>query len=290
MAAIDFSPEKWSKQVVYSARKQFAGFEITNSDYVTEVPPGDKIWTFTPGDITIGNYTKNTGFAESLQVPDATNDYLEINQTKGFRFYVDKIDQVESMIDPFGPYADQAAYNMADTIDQAIMAQYANVSSSNILYPAAATASNNIWTDLNALYRKLTDSKVPLFGRYIVVSPRVYEIMQASLQSKDTQLGDQATTSGYMGMYAGFQVYLSHNVVSTTEAGTSGGTGSNVVHKCLVGVKSGISLVYTIQPTDIELYRPEGKMGRALEGITRYGIKTWRSGAYNGIFNAWWAS
>lgn len=291
MAAYDFSPELWSREVNFSSKSLMVGTNICSDKFTGSiVAPGDKVWVWAPGAVTALTYTKNTGFSASVETTTDTNDYMTIDQTAGFHFYVDTINRIQGAIDPLGPYGQEAAYTVANTIDQAIMAQYVNVHASAKQYPAAALTYSNVWNECNTLQRKMTDLKCPISGRYLVVSPRVLEQMNLYLASKNTALGDQASTNGYMGKFAGFDIYLSHNVTATTGAGTSDSTGSKVVHKCLAGVREGITLAYSLPPTNVISYVPEAKMGIAVKGLALYGLKMWKSGALNGMLNAWWDS
>lgn len=291
MAAYAFLPELWSKEVSFRLKNLLVGEQICNTQYQGEIAAmGDRVNVWTPGAVTALTYTKNTGFSASIETTDDTEEYIDITSTAGFHFYVDAINKVQGAIDPLGPYLQEAAYTVANTIDAAIMAQYANVHANNIAYPAAAISGSTIYDVCNELHRRLSDSKAPLNDRFLVVSPRVMEAMNASISTRTTALGDQAVANGYVGDFAGFKIYLSHNVVATTGAGTGSGTGSNVVHKCLAGVLSGISLAYSIKPNMIVAYTPEAKMGTAVKGLALYGIKMWKAGALNGVLNAWWAS
>lgn len=293
MAAYDFSPEKWSREVNYSSKKIMVGTRACSDRFAGEITGsnGDKVWVWAPGSVTALTYTKNTGFSSAtVETPTDTNDYMNIDQTVGFHFYVDDVNRIQGAIDPLGPYGQEAAYTVADTIDQAIMAQHANVHANNIEYPAAALTTSNIYTEFNTLFRKMTDSKVPLANRFAIVSPRVLEIINAYLAARGTMLGDNIVQNGFVGRFAGFDILLSHNVVATTNAGTSGGSGSKVVHRCLAGVQEGMTLAYSLPPSKVVGYIPEAKMGFAVKGLCLYGLKMWKAGALNGVLNAWWDS
>jgi hypothetical protein len=108
---------------------------------------------------------------------------------------------------------------------------------------------------------------------------------------KGTPLADMALPNGYVGMFRGFQIYESNNVVSTRGAGTSGlpaGTSGKYVHKCLFGCPAGMSLVQQIPVGSVKMFDPTPINGIGIKGLLLYGLKMWRSGALNGVINTWW--
>ncbi len=291
MAYFDFIPEIWSAQIQESLKKEMPEEQICNTAFQGELANmGDTVHVYAPGAVSVVNYTKNAGYSSALEIPTDTEDTMTVSTAKGFRFYVDTLNKVQGALDPEGPYLKEAVYAIKDAISQAIAAQYLNVYASNVQYPSAALTASNVWDQCNALHYKLNLTKVPREGRFLVVSPRVEQIMNEYLEGRSTPLGDNSAINQYRGRFCGFDIYYSHNVVATTGAGTGSGTGSKVVHKCLAGVRDGISLVYQIPPTSIKTYEPEGYNGVAVKGLVLYGIKMWRSGHLNGILNAWWDS
>ena len=290
MAAFDFIPEIWSLQIQESLKKEMPEEKMVNTDFQGEITGiGDTVHVYAPGAVTIVNYTKNSGFAGSLEFPTDTEDTLVVNTAKGFRFAVDKVNKVQGALDPEGPYLKEAVYSIKDTISQAIAAQHANVLAANVVYPQAAVTAATIWDNLNEAHYRLDTQKVPRDGRWFQASPYVMKLIREALGDRATGLGDQYVLGGPVMRFCDFDIFPSHNVVSTTNAGTAGTTGSKTVHRCMYGVREGISLAYSIPPNMIEAFSPEAMMAVAVKGLTLYGIKVWRSGAMNGVLNAWFS-
>lgn len=290
MADFDFIPELWSKQIHETLKKEMPEENFCNTKFQGEINnAGDRVHVFTPGAVTIVNYTTNSGYAGSLEVPQPTSEYMDITTAKGFRFYVDAMDKVQGALDPEGPYLKEAAYGIMDTISQAIAAQHANVYADNVVYPAAAVTAATIWDLLNEAHYKLDQQKAPKQGRWFQASNYIYKLIRESIGDRATALGDSAIIGGPVAKFCDFDIYTSANTVATTNAGTSGGTGIKAVQRCMFGVKEGISLAYSIPPTSLHYYNPEAANGIAVKGLVVYGIKMWRSGVLNGVLNAWYS-
>jgi len=290
VASYAFTPTLWAKVFMAGLKKDLVAEPITNRDFTGgPVVPGAALQIWNPGTVSVGTYTKNTDVTSPLlEEPTDTEDTLNINQNKYFSFYVDDLNRAQGAIDPQGPYTEEAVYAVRDVIDQAVLAEYANAHANNILYPAAALSYSNVRDDIAALYTKLTNSKVPREGRFLIVSPRVEEAINSYLASKNTGLTDVANANGYKGRFCGFEIYVSHNVPHTTNtAGTSGSAGSKHVDHCLAGHRSAIAMGYSIPTGSLETFRPEKRFGTGIKGLCCYGLKTIQSGIRLGVYKPW---
>ncbi|HSW63876.1 MAG TPA: hypothetical protein VLH56_11315 [Dissulfurispiraceae bacterium] len=290
MAAFNFIPEIWSRQIHETLKKEMPEENFVNTKFQGEINNiGDRVHVWTPGAVTIVNYTKNTGYAGSLEVPQPTEEYMDITTAKGFRFYVDSIDKVQGALDPEGPFLQEATYGIMDTLSQAIAAQHVNVHANNVVYPAAVVTAATIWDLLNEAHYKLDVQKAPKTGRWFQASNYIYKLIREAIGDRATPLGDTAIIGGPVAKFCNFDIYTSANVVAVENAGTSGGTGDKAVERCMFGVRDGISLAYSIPPTSLHYYNPEAANGIAVKGLVLYGIKMWRGGALNGVLNAYYA-
>lgn len=296
MTAYAFIPEIWSKKITTVLDKNLVAEPMCNRNYDGEVAEqGDKVYLWKPGTITISPYTKNTDLS-APQVPDPTEDNFTITQLQSFHFYVDRVDQRQGAIDPFGSYFDRASYALRDTIDQFILAKRTGFSASNNYTPAAATTSSNIYATFSHMHRLLDDSMVPNDGRRgATISPRVLELIRNQLESVASPLGDQVRLNGltygpngFVGRYCDWNIYVSHNIGNTAENITASHTGNEVVHYCQFWHPDGITLVYQIPPSEVTLYQPELRFGRACKGLALYDAKVLDSGAYCGYAKIWW--
>lgn len=284
-----FIPTIWAKRFESQLDKMLVAEAICNRFYEGDIKQaGDRVKIFTPGDVTAKTYTKDTNHA----TPDTTTGTdvtLLIDQQKYFNYQLDAITLAQVPIPVQTAYMQRAMYAIRDVIDQYVLGLYVNVASGNKQTPAAVFTSSNVYTEFLALYRIMTDAKIPLEGRYVVVSPRVLEVINAYLGARNTVLGDAVNVNGYVGNFAGFKIYLSHNAPVTAE--DVGGTASTeVVHNCLAGTDIGITLAKQIPEGTLINYTPELRFATAIKGLTVYGARMLYTGAANGLLRAWFTS
>jgi hypothetical protein len=284
-----FIPTIWAKRFEGQLDKMLVAEKICNRFYEGEIKQaGDSVKIWTPGSVTAKNYTKDTDH-ETPETTTGTDLTLSINQQKYFNYQLDAITLAQVPVPVQAAYLERAMYAIRDAIDQYILGLYTGVASANKQTPAAALTYANVYTEFLALYRLLTDSKVPLEGRYVVVSPRVLEVINAYLGARATALGDVVNTNGYVGKFAGFDIYLSHNAPVTAE-NISGTSSTEVVHNCLAGTNIGITLAKQIPEGTLINYTPELRFATAVKGLTVYGARMLYSGAANGLLRAWFTS
>jgi hypothetical protein len=284
-----FIPTIWSKYILDQLDKFLVAEQMTNRDWEGDIKQaGDRVKIWTPGDITLKTYTPDTDHA-APDTTTGTDQTLVIDQIKYFNFQIDKVKQAQIPIPMLTKYMERAIYAMKDAIDQYVLGLYVNVDAANKQTPTAALTASNVYTEFAALFRKMTDAKVPTQGRKITVSPRVIEVISTYFAARNTPFGDNVSINGYAGKFAGFDVYESHNAPVTAE--NIGGTASTeVVHNCLAGVPQGITLGKQIAEGTLEVFGPELRFAQACKGLLVYGAKMLDSGKRNGLLRAWWAS
>jgi len=284
-----FIPDLLSKIYLAQLDKILVAKQITNNWWEGEIKQaGDSVKIWTPGNITVKNYTKDTDHA----TPDATTGTdatMNIDQQKYFNFQIDAINIAQMPVPVLEAYLQRAAYAMKDTIDQHILGLYTGVHADLTVSPTAACSSSVIHTDILKLGRVMTENNIPVTGRFLVVSPRVKEAINAYLVGRGTQLGDQATVNGYVGKFLGFDIYESNNVVESDED-MSGTASTEVVHNCLAGTNAGITFAMQIPEGNTIVYRPELRFATAVKSLMVYGSKMLYSGKGNGLLKAWFTS
>lgn len=288
MTAFAFKPTLYSRIYQETLENQLVGMKICNTTYEGEMAYGNRVQVWVPGPVPNYPYTVNVGNGQNSTVPDDTEEYLDINVAREFKFTVDVLNQTQGRLDPTGAYQQNGIYGLANHLDAAVLAQYANVHANNVVYPAAAVTSATIEALFATAAQKMSERNAPTInGWYCVVSPRVKQLINSAVSGRGTMLADVAMANGYVGSFRGFAIYESNNVVVTKGAGTGAGTGSKVVHKCLFGCPAGMSLVQQIPVASIKQFDPTPINGIGIKGLLLYGLKMWRSGILNGVINVW---
>lgn len=278
----------WSLRILDQLDKLLVAERATNKNYTSEAANAVSVNIFTPGDVPVKNYTRNTDLP-AADIPTDTQTILLLNQQKAIDFFMDRIDITQCPVAVQQAYFQRAIYALRDTIDQYIIGQYVNVDAANIWEPTAAVTATTIWDAFANAQRLLTDAKVPVDGRFAIIDAWTQMLINSSLQGKASPLGDQVSANGYVGRFCGFDMLLSHNVAATAE--NMGGTSSTeTVSNILVGHPDGITLAKQI-PLDgigsLEMFQPEKRFGTEVKGLTVYGAKMLYSGKANGLIKIW---
>jgi hypothetical protein len=275
MALTSFNPELWAAALLSPFEKSLVYGFLTNRDYEGEITAyGDRVRINTISDPTISNYTKNTDMSspEDLQSADQV---LVIDQAKSFNFFVDSIDQAQNRAAVMAKATQRAGYKLKDVIDQFISGLYTGVASGNTIgsdgspiTPTANTAGTAAYEYLVDMGTKLTQANAPQEGRWVVLTPAYYALLQKDNRFVANGTADNMNvlTNGRVGRAAGMDIYVSNNAPKVS---------SN--WKIIAGLNDAIS--FAAQITEMDAYKPEKRFGDALKGLMVYGAKLVRPDA-----------
>lgn len=261
MAITNFIPTIWSARLNESLKKALVFGNVVNTDYEGEISgQGSSVKINTIGAVTIGDYDKDTGTGDPEEL-NSSQTTLTIDQAKYFNFKVEDIDKAQSNVNLLDGGMKEAAYGLADVMDQYIAGLYTEVKAGNTIgddttpiVPTATDAYDHL-VDLSVI---LSENNVPKADRFVVVPEFFYGLLQ-----KDPRFTKDATVlaTGYIGDVAGMRVYTSNNVPNTLGA----------KYKIVAGHKSAISFAQQID--SVEAYRPEKSFSDAVKGLQLYGAK-----------------
>jgi N4-gp56 family major capsid protein len=267
-----FKPEIWSANLLVAARNAlvYGGPDVVNHDYEGDIAEfGDTVRITSISRPTIGTYVPNSTVITPEQITDAQRT-LTIDQAKYFAFSVDDVDARQARANVIPQAMSEAAYAMANVIDQYIASFYTQIQSANALGSITVNSSTTP-TDaydkvLVPLKIKLDRANVPTNGRYTVITPEMHGcLLRDGRFIKVSESGtDEALRNGMVGRAAGFNIMLSNNTPNTT--------GSE--YAITAGVQSAISMAMQIAKT--EAYRPQSGFSDAIKGLNLYGAKMLR--------------
>jgi N4-gp56 family major capsid protein len=267
-----FKPEIWSANLLVAARKElvYAGPSVVNHDYEGEIADfGDTVRITSISRPTIGTYVPNVTVITPEQITDAQRT-LTIDQAKYFAFSVDDVDARQARANVIPQAMSEAAYGVADTIDQYVASFYTQIQSANALgsitVNSATTPTDAYDKVLVPLKIKLDRANVPKQGRYVIITPEMHGcLLRDGRFIKVNESGSaEALRNGMVGRAAGFDIALSNNAPNTT--------GSE--YAITAGVQSAISVAFQIAKT--EAYRPQSAFSDAIKGLNLYGAKVLR--------------
>lgn len=274
MTVRNFVPEIWSSRLLVATRKEliYASPTVVNRDYEGEIAEaGDTVRITSVSRPSIGTYTpgSTTITPENLTTGQRT---LLVDQSKYWAFAVDDVDKRQAKKDLIPQAMSEAAYALADTIDQYVAGLYTQIQSDNFLnvvgspidtYTTPTDAYDEVLVPLRT---KLSKANVPKMGRYVIVPAEFYAslLKDDRFVKADAAGTDQGLRNGFVGRAAGFDIYESNNCPVPT--------GDTTVVQA--GVKAAVTFAEQINKT--EAYRPENGFEDAVKGLALYGAKVIR--------------
>jgi N4-gp56 family major capsid protein len=267
MAIDHFIPEVWASSVLMPLNNALVFGNLVNREYQKDIVAfGDTVHINSFAKPTIGDYTKN-GSAGAPQTLTSSQQSLLIDAAKYFNFEIDDIDKAQQNPKIMTNAMQEAAYGLADEADLSIAGLHTGVAAANIVgmgndTTAIVPTSTTIYSYFTKAGRLLNEANVPKMGRWVVIPPWMYELLQNSGEfTSASSLGDSVVVTGKIGSVAGFDVYVSNNVDNTAGA----------FYKVMFGYPGAIT--FADQVNSVEAFRPEASFSDAVKGLYVYGTK-----------------
>lgn len=278
MGVENFIPELWSPRLNVRLRKALVFGNIVNRDYQEEVIKfGDTVHINELGPVTASAYSK--GGTLTYSELDSAQKTLLVDRATEFHFKIDDINQAQTNPKLIDGAMDEAAYAVADTIDQYIAGLYASAGAtpSSTTYigssgSSLSVSSGNVIETFSYAGRYLDEKNVPKTGRWIVIPPwltqklTLAEVGGIASTAVPKVPDDIALRNGFVTRAFGFDIYESNNV-------SNDGTQFRV----MCGNRTAIS--YVGQVSEIEALRLQTTFANAARGLYVYGAKATRSEA-----------
>ena len=244
---------------------------VTNRDYEGEIrEAGNTVKIASIGDVTIGDYVKDTDIAAAEVLTDSSQTLL-IDQQKYFHFFVDSIDRAQQNVNVLDEAMRRSAWALRDEADSYLAGiMQAGVAAGNLIgsdvTPVVPT-KDDAYEYLVDLGVRLDEANAPIDGRFVVVPAWFHGLLLKD--ERFTRTGsaraDAALANGEVGEAAGFTILKSNNVPNTAGA----------KYKILAGHAS--ATAYVEQVVDLQTYKPEKRFGDAVKGLHVYGAKVIRA-------------
>jgi hypothetical protein len=269
----NFIPAVWSGNLLSNLNKAhvYAQPGLVNRDYEGDIKgAGDRVNINQIGRVTVFDYVKNT----DMPAPEVLTDNqrtLIIDQAKGFNFGIDDIDKAQTQPKVMTEATKEAAYALAEATDKFVAGLYTAAATNvgSTVAPSTVASASDAYDYLVQLSVALDEQSVSRGNRQVVVPP-----WYLGLLSKDNRFvgagvsSDAILRNGFQGSAAGFDIVMSNNVPTATDA-TAG-----VSFKIQASTPQARSFAEQIVET--EAYRPEKRFGDALKGLHVYGGKVVR--------------
>ncbi len=270
--ALQFIPTVWGGRLLVALEKAlvYGQANVSNRIYEGEIQEvGNTVKIASIGDVTIGNYTKDTDISSPEILTDSDQSLL-IDQSKYFNFYVDSIDRAQQNVNILDEAMRRSAWALrekADTFLAGVME--AAVPTANkigsVTTPKVPT-KDDAYEHLVDLGVLLDESNVPLENRFVIVPAWFHGLLlkDERFVKSGSFRSDAALVNGEVGEAAGFRILKSNNVPNTTAT----------KYKIIAG--HSIATAYVEQIVDLQNYKPEKRFGDAVKGLHVYGARVVR--------------
>ena len=270
--SLDFIPTVWAGRLLTALQSSlvYGQAGVANRDYEGEIlGAGNTVKIASIGDVTIGDYTKDTDIAD----PDILSDddqSLVIDQQKYFNFYVDSIDRAQQNVNVLDEAMRRAGWQLRDAADTFLAGVMdAAVPTGNkigSLTTAKVPTKDDAYEYLVDLSVLLDEANTPIDGRFVVVPAWFHGLLLKDERfiSSGTGAGDASRRNAEVGEAAGFSILKSNSVPNTAGA----------KYRIIAG--HAIATAYVEQVLDVQTFKPEKRFGDAVKGLHVYGAKVVR--------------
>lgn len=271
MSVENFKPEIWSQEILFSLKENLLASNLVNRNYEGEIAnQGDTVRITTPNAIATSVYDGNDFTFDEVT---STQQNLVINEARKFNFQVRDIDELQANVALMQTFAQEASFSLANDMDKFIFEAYAEADASNVI-STGGFDETNAWDQLTLAAQNLSENNVPEQGRWAVVDPAGYRsLARDTAFQRASDLGDQVSREGFMGRAAGFNVWMSNNLI--TVAGTPN------VKQYMYGHNMAITLAE--QLLSVKAGEREKNFADYLKGLHVYGKKVVRPTALGTI-------
>jgi len=273
MAINNFIPAIWSRALLENLHNSlvFGQPAVVNRDYAGEIAgAGSSVKIHSIGAITVSDYTKNS----DLSTPETLSDaevVLSIDKARAFNFQIDDVDAAQQTPKIMQGAMQEAAYALANDLDAYLASLHAQAgittgfgSTATPIVPTSTTA----YEYLADAFTALDEANAPSQNRWVVVPPWFHGLLRkdARFVSYGTDMNRAVLENAIVGQAAGFNVFVSNNVVNT----------SGAKYKILFGHAAAWTMAMQIEK--VEAFRMEKRFADAVKGLNVYGAKVVRSG------------
>lgn len=253
MAVSNFIQQIWSKNIQDDLELKAKLVQNCTREYEGDVKYAGSVKILGVGEPTIGAYDNTQDI--SIEEMSDRGQILPIDQANYFAFYVDDINQAQSVPGLAKKYQAKAVHGLAVARDTYI----ANLIKSGFYQvTAAGTTSANVRAAVDGAIVKLRERNFDEEG-VIEISPAVYNVFKQDLISVSTD-NPEYIKRGLVGYYDGFEVIMSNNMAKD----------STYVYCDIRGKKA---IAFAGQINEVESLRAEKRFKDIVRGLDTFGAK-----------------
>lgn len=253
MAVTNFIQQIWSKKIQDDLELKCKLVDNCLREYEGDCKYAQSVKILGVGEPTIGDYDSSQDI--NIEEMSDRGQILTIDQQKYFAFYVDDVNQAQSVPGLKEKYQEKAVHGLAvarDTYVATLIKGASNVTTAtNLTQDAVKQAIDNAIVALRD--RNFDEDGV------IEISPAVYNVFKNCLITLSTN-NPEYIKKGIVGVYDGFDVCMSNNMAKD----------STHVYCDIRGKKA---IAFAGQINEVEALRAEKRFKDIIRGLDTYGAK-----------------
>jgi hypothetical protein len=260
MAVTNFIQQIWSKKILDDLELKTKLVKNCLTEYEGDVKQARSVKILGVGEPTIGAYDNTTDI--TIEEMSDKGQILTIDQANYFAFYVDDVNEAQSVPGLASKYQEKAVHGLAIKRDTYVANLIKGVTTAGHVTTATALSEA-------AVKKALDDGIVALRERnfdeegVIEITPAVYNVFKNELTTLSTN-NVEYIKRGLVGSYDGFEVIMSNNMAKDT-------TGQDKYAYCDIRGKKAIA--FAGQINDVEALRSEKRFKDIIRGLDTFGSK-----------------
>lgn len=257
MAVTNFIQTIWSKSIQDDLELECKLVDNCLRDYEGDCKYAQSVKILGVGEPTIGIYDGSQDI--DIEEMSDRSQILTIDQARYFAFYVDDVNQAQSVPGLREEYQRKAVHGLAVERDSYIANLIKSVTTAKHVTTAADLTQDAVKEAVDAAIVALRERNFNEPG-VIEVTPAVYNVFKNCLITLSTE-NPEYIKKGKVGVYDGFDVIMSNNLKKdTTNA-----------YCCIRGKKA---IAFAGQINEVEALRAEKRFKDIVRGLDTFGAKT----------------
>lgn len=246
MAVTNFIQQIWSKKIQDDLELKCKLVDNCLRDYEGDCKYAQSVKILGVGEPTIGDYT---GADITIEEMSDKGQILTIDQAKYFAFYVDDVNQAQSVPGLREKYQEKAVHGLAVARDTYVATLIQGAANKTTVEMTAEGFKEGVDEAIVALRNRNFDE-----DGVIEITPAAYNLFKNNLITLSTN-NPEYIKKGIVGVYDGFEVIMSNNLK------TPG---------CVRGKKA---IAFAGQINEVEALRAEKKFKDIVRGLDTFGAK-----------------
>ena len=260
MAVTNFIQSIWSKKIQDDLELKCKLVDNCLREYEGDCKYAQSVKILGVGEPTIGTYNSSTDI--TIEEMSDRGQLLTIDQANYFAFYVDDVNQAQSVPGLKEKYQEKAVHGLAVKRDTYVASLIKAVTTAANVTTAAGRTEANVKTAIDSAIVALRERNFDEEG-VIEITPDVYNIFKNQLITLSTN-NPEYIKKGIVGVYDGFEVIMSNNMAKDT-------TGNTKYAYCDIRGKKAIA--FAGQINEVEALRAEKRFKDIIRGLDTFGAK-----------------